>query len=187
MIEKLENYEVEIPQQKQNKPKKAKKKKSTLKRFISFIIKLSIIITAIWIVMTFIFGVFRLEGNNMYPALKDGDLCITYKLDNYDKNDIVVYKVGDDLLLGRIIGIEGDIIDGNSEGLLINGSQISEEIFYTTNMIDSNLELPITLNENEFFILNDYRENMNDSRYHGIITKKDLNGKVICFLRSKDF
>lgn len=163
------------------------KTKNVLKKICISGLKLFIIITSIWFILNFVLGIFRLSGNNMYPALKDGDLCITYKLDDYCKNDIVVYKVNNEIKFGRIIATAGDTVDGDEEGLLLNGSRVNENVFYNTSMLNNNLDLPITLNENEFFILNDYREDINDSRTYNMLTKDSFNGKLFLVFRRRGF
>ena len=161
------------------------KSKKIIKAALRLIIKILIILLVIFLVTTFIFGIHRLEGNTMYPALKDGDLCITYKLEDYHAKDIVVYKVNNELKFGRIIACEGDTLDGDDEGILLNNSHIEEEVFYPTVITNTNLTLPITLNKDEFIILNDYREDINDSRTYGIITKDMIDSKVIFILRRR--
>lgn len=166
---------------------KPPKKKSALKALINLLIKLSVIALLIWLALVFVFGVFRMEGNNMYPMLKDGDLCITYKLEEYHSTDVVAYRVGNELRFGRIIARAGDTVDGDTTGLLINGGRPSEEIFYPTQMWDINLKLPVKLKEGEFVILNDYREDLRDSRSYGVINEDDLEGKIVFIFRRRGF
>lgn len=163
------------------------KKKSALNALIRLLIKLSLVSLFIWLALIFVFGVFRQEGNNMYPMLKDGDLCITYKLEEYHSTDVVAYRVGDEIRFGRIVARAGDKVDGDTTGLLINGGRPSEEIFYPTQMWDINLTLPVVLGEGEFMILNDYREDLRDSRNYGIIHEDDLEGKIVFIFRRRGF
>lgn len=167
--------------------KEISEKEKTLKALFSLILKLLIVGLLLCVALTFIFGVFRLSGNNMYPALKDGDLCVTYKLSDYYGNDVVAYKVGDEIRFGRIIARFGDTVDGDAEGLLLNGSHVTEEIFYSTDMLDTNLDLPITLEEGEFIVLNDHRDDESDSRTYGVINRDSLKGKVIFIFRRRGF
>ena len=167
--------------------KMSDKTKHLIKKIISLLIKLSIVAIIIIMALIFIFGIFRLSGNNMYPALKDGDLCITYKLDTYVANDVVVYNIDGEIHFGRIIAREGDTIDGDKEGLLLNGFHANEEVFYSTDMTKTDLDLPITLGKDEFFILNDYRDDTNDSRTYGVVNKNSLKGKIIFIFRRRGF
>lgn len=163
------------------------KSNATMKALLYFIIKLAVVALIICLLLTFVFGVFRLGGNNMYPALKDGDLCITYKLGEYHSSDAVAYKLDDEIRFGRIIARTGDTVDGDEQGILINGSHPSEEIFYPTQITDTNLSLPYTLGDGEYVVLNDYRSDLSDSRTNGVVNKKALKGKVIFIFRRRGF
>ena len=162
-------------------------KKTASKAFLYLVLKLLAVAVFVWLALIFVFGVFRLGGNNMYPALKDGDLCVTYKLEEYHSQDVVAYRVDGKIRFGRIIARSGDTVDGDEQGLLINGSHPSEEIFYPTEILDTNLKLPISLGEGEFVILNDHRSEMSDSRTYGVITEDALEGKVIFIFRRRGF
>ena len=164
-----------------------KKISPTVKALLNLVIKLAVVALIIWLALIFVFGIFRLSGNNMYPALKDGDMCVTYKLEEYHSSDVVAYRIDGQTRFGRIVARAGDTIDGDEQGLLINGSHPNEEIFYPTQIMDTNLPLPYTLGEGEFVVLNDYRSDLNDSRTYGMITKDALKGKVIFIFRRRGF
>lgn len=166
---------------------KADKAKKTLKAFLFLIIKLAAVAVIIWLALEYVFGVFRLSGNNMYPALKDGDLCVTYKLEEYNGGDVVAYFADDRIRFGRIVAKAGDTVNGDEQGILINGSHPSEEIFYPTQILDTNLPLPYTLGSGEFVILNDYRSDLEDSRTYSVITEDELEGKIIFIFRRRGF
>lgn len=174
--------------------KKGKREKSektkvsmrqTLRALAFFLIKMLVIVLVLWLALTYVFGVYRLSGANMYPALRDGDLCITYRLEDYYTTEVVAYRVDGEIRFGRIVAKSGDTVDGDSTGILVNGGHPSEEIFFSTQMLGTNLELPIRLNKGELLILNDYREDLNDSRTYGVINVEDLEGKVIFIFRRR--
>ena len=169
------------------KSEKKPKKNKTLKALRSLVLKLLVVGLSAWLALTFVFGVFRLSGNNMYPALKDGDLCVTYRLEEYHSDDVVAYRVGNQVRFGRIIARGGDTVDGDEQGVLVNGFHPSEEIFYPTQMLDTALDLPLTLEEGRFLVLNDYRSDMSDSRAYGVVAEDDLEGKVIFIFRRRGF
>ena len=165
----------------------AKPKPSAGRALLFLLLKLAVVAVALWLALTFVFGVFRLSGNNMYPALKDGDLCVTYRLEEYHSGDVVAYRVDGKIRFGRIVARSGDTADGNEQGLLVNGAHPSEEIFYPTQMLDTRLDLPCTLGEGAFVVLNDYRSDLSDSRTYGVIDKGALEGKVIFIFRRRGF
>lgn len=179
--------EAEKPKKGSEKGKKKGRKRSLKKSVAFLLLKLFAIFLVIWLLLIFVFGVFRLRGNSMYPSLRDGDLCITYRLDAYRSGDVVAYRIDGELHFGRIIAIAGDTIDGDEQGLLINGSRPGEDVFYPTQIFDTNLPLPCTLGDGEFAVLNDYRSDLNDSRTYGLIAKDALEGKVIFIFRRRGF
>ena len=170
-----------------HQPADAPRKKSAAKAFFALVVKLLLVAGALWVALTYVFGVYRLTGNSMYPMLKDGDLCVTYRLDNYLSDDAVAYNVNGEIRFGRIIARSGDTVDGDERGVMVNGMYRREEIFYPTDMLAGRLTLPVTLMENQFLILNDYREDLNDSRTYGVINESALEGKVIFFFRRRGF
>lgn len=161
---------------------KPKKKDHSLRNFL---IKLAVTALCIWLALTFVLGVYRLSGNEMYPALRDGDLCITYRLDAYHSGDVVAYREDGGIRFARIVARAGDTVNGDEIGLIINGARPLEEIFYLTNMNDSVLELPCTLEDGQVLVLNDFRSDTGDSRQYGILSTDELEGKVIMILRRR--
>ena len=58
-----------------------------------------------------------------------------------------------------------------------------ENIFYTTPAYDSEVEYPLTLKEDQYFILCDNREGAKDSRSFGAVDTSEIKGKVITIVR----
>ena len=168
-------------------PDKPEKKRSTFKAFLLLILKLGMIAGVGWAALTYVFGIYRVSGNNMYPMLKDGDLCVTYRLEEYRSDEVVAYRMGDEVRFGRIVARPGETADGDAQGLLVNGVHRSEEIFYPTQMLDTALILPVELKTGQYLILNDHRDELSDSRAYGLIDENALEGKVIFFFRRRGF
>lgn len=165
-----------------------KKKKSFWKRnkfWINLLIKLVVIAGIAYAVFTYVFGIYRMEGNNMYPAVRDGDLCITYKLDPYNTGDVVVYDYKDGYRFGRITARGGEEYNIDELGPIINGTHASEEIFYPTEAGD--YPMPINVAKDELLIMNDYRDDMNDGRTWGPVKTETVHGKVVFVFRVRGF
>ena len=60
------------------------------------------------------------------------------------------------------------------------------DIYYSTPMYDNNVSYPVTLRENQYFILCDYREGAKDSRYFGAVEMEEIKGKVITIIRKNE-
>ena len=154
--------------------------------YIALIVR--ILTTALIVSLLFsqVFMIMQMHGNTMFPALKDGDLLIAFRLQNeYLKNDIVVYTTGGENLVGRLIAKGGDIVDITESGvLIINGTTQTGEIMYPTYPGDS-LEYPYNVPEGYFFILGDYRTQAEDSRHIGPVPMNQVKAKVITILRRR--
>ena len=87
--------------------------------------------------------------------------------------------------VGRVVARGGDTVEIREDALLqINGNAIVEnEIYYSTEPYEEGIKYPVTLTDEEVFILCDYRQGAKDSRYFGPVTKKELKGTVITAIR----
>ena len=79
----------------------------------------------------------------------------------------------------------GDTVEVTDQAtLVVNGSTVLEsDIYYTTPKYDNGPAYPLTLAEDEFFVLCDYREGARDSRYFGPVSADEVKGKVITVVR----
>lgn len=158
--------------------------KKTRKALVGLLIKLAVVAAVVAGVLIFVFDIHPLHGNYMYPALRDGDLCISYKLGNINLNDAVVYERDGEVLFGRIIGMPGDEIHIDNENFTINGMLPSESIYYETH---SDKDIETVVRDGEYFILNDFRSDTNDSRENGCVSADELKGKVSFVFRRRGF
>ena len=72
--------------------------------------------------------------------------------------------------------------------MLINNAIASEDIYYpTTKAAGSSVRYPYTVEEGKAFILNDYREDTNDSRSFGAVSMDDIDGPFLFTLRRRGF
>lgn len=119
--------------------------------FISLLGRVVVILLCAWVLFTQVFLLTQAKGSSMFPAVKDGDLLICYRLQKtYAKNDVVVYTQGGKLRVGRILGREGDLVALDDSGtLVVNGAVQSGEILYPTYAKDA-LEYPYTVPEGCF-------------------------------------
>lgn len=192
--------------------KKKQKFKPFFKRLFKLAGKLAILVAVFAATFHFVFGIHYLRGNYMFPALRDGDLVMTYKLEEAVKNDVVLYDMNGEERLGRIVGYAGDTIEFSVDGeLMVNGCVASEEIFYPTTernetknysetndtemksddvneMSDASEKDVYTVPEGAVYVLNDYRsEGTTDSRNFGAVPKTALKGKIFLMMRRRGF
>ncbi len=131
----------------------------------------------------------EVSQESMYDTLEDGDQLFVEKVTNYFSNpnrfDIVVFEAPTGSVLDngkywikRVIGLPGETIQMKEDGVYINGEKI-EEGYVDGEMGDPGMiETPITLDEDEYFLMGDNREVSQDCRVVGPINKEAMMGRV---------
>lgn len=152
----------------------------------SLLLRVLFLALAAWVLLTQVFLITQVRGNAMFPALKDGDLVIAFRIQqDYAKNDVIVYTAQGHSRFGRIAARETDVVMLDDTGsLLVNGTNQSGEILYPTYAREG-LTYPYLVPEDHLFLLGDYRTQTEDSRDFGPIPLKQVQGKVITILRRR--
>ena len=161
---------------------------SRTKKDIIFI-SIKILAFALICILTFtcVLSFTRVSGNDNYPAVKDGDLIIGYRLGkSYDRGDVVLYDMDGEKTVGRIVGLPGDVIVINQSGnLIVNGTNAGLNDLFPTYPI-GDLEYPYRVPEDGVFILGDNRAHSTDSRSFGAVKLKAVKAQAISILRRRD-
>lgn len=157
------------------------------KRFLIKVLAASVIFS---IVLTWVLGFYRMSGNYMFPAVKDGDLCMVYKPEKCSINEVVLYRDNSgSLRLGRIVAGENQTVEFmENGGYLVDGYQPAEEITYETWAdSESDVQYPLKIDKGMYFIMNDFRSDTSDSRCFGMIDQSRICGKLVFLLRRRGF
>ena len=156
-------------------------RKEVIKELISYTVRVGLVL--VFIRACVLMGI-SVESNSMYPTVKTGDRTIGTKIAYYFRDpeyrDIIVFwdKTMTTRLFKRVIGVPGDTIEFKDESVILNGEVLNER--YTEGNTYADFDEPITLGENEYFVMGDNREHSTDSRVFGVIQKQDIIAKVIC-------
>lgn len=140
-----------------------------------------LLLLILWVSFTFLLGIKMAPNDDMKPRISAGDILFYYRLNTTPsiREVIVLNKNGTDYI-GRVVARAGDKVEITKDAsLIINDNMVIEDmIYYSTPYYEGYLEYPVTLKENEYFILVDQREGGEDSRYYGVVNKKDIKGIV---------
>ncbi|NLK28611.1 MAG: signal peptidase I [Clostridiales bacterium] len=134
-------------------------------------------------------------GVSMEGTLFDGESIIinkfSYRFIDPKRFDVIVFKQSGKehsyYNIKRIIGLPGETLQFKDGNIYINDT-ILEEPMNVEPMINYGLAVePITLEENEYFVLGDNRNNSEDSRFASIgnIRREEIIGKA--FIRLSPF
>lgn len=165
---------------------KIKRNRRDLENFRYFMLQTLISVLILYILFAFIIGVMSMPNADMYPRLDSGDFLMYYRLDKDPKaQDIMVFEKNNTRYVGRVIAVGGDTVDISEKGVVsINGYSMQEtNIFFETYPLEGFVEYPVKLAKDEYFILADHREGVEDSRFFGPVKKSELQGTVITVLR----
>jgi len=148
---------------------------------------------AIVCVMAFVFVWFfgqqvSTVGDSMKPALENGDVVlvnrVVYNARKPKRGDVIVFKPkGNESVhyyIKRVIGLPGETVEIKENRIYIDG-EVLEEDYQTTLIEDSGyLDEPVVLDEDEYFVLGDDRENSEDSRHAevGNVKRMYIYGKA---------
>lgn len=167
-------------------PPMRRRKRPLGESILRLVIKIGVIAAVTFVLTQIVGGVFVAHDNNMFPAVRDGDLCITYRLGGYYNGDVVAFEHGGITTFGRVVGIPGDVIDIREEtGFTVNGMTPYEVVYYKTLPQDPTIAYPYAVRDGEIFVLCDQREDAQDSRTFGPVKKP--KGKVVLQLRRRGF
>ena len=142
----------------------------------------------LFVLLRFVLGYTIVHDNNMYPSVRDGDLCITFRMAHPVIENLVVYTVDGQQRVGRIVAVPGDKVNMDEDSYFtINDNVPYENIFYRTEPAEGGVPYPYVVNEDHYFILNDMRDDTNDSRLYGAIPKEDIQGVIVFQCRQRGF
>lgn len=141
-------------------------------------------------IRVFIAQPFIVDGSSMSPTFENGQYLIvdeiSYRLENPERDDVVVFRYPNDpskFFIKRIIGLPNEIVDIKGSTVTITNKEHPEGFAlkepYVENLSESDTHF--VLKDGEYFVMGDNRPASSDSRYWGAVPKNLLIGKV--FLR----
>jgi len=161
---------------------------SVVKELLGTSVYILVVLLLAYLVVHYVGQRTEVVGESMELTLMDGDNLIvdkiSYRFSDPKRFDIVVFPYRynvQDIYIKRIIGLPGETVQISENGdIYINGEVLKEYYGRETIEKPNRAAEPITLKDDEYFVLGDNRNNSRDSRWEdvGNIKRDELMGKV---------
>lgn len=163
--------------------------KKIIKEIVIWLLLIILTITASYFITTNVFVKTAVAGVSMEPTLMDGQVVIVNKIEYYLKspkrNDVIVYKQSNRehsyYEIKRVIGLPGETVKIKNGIIYINDEVLKEKIKTETIENAGLAEEGIKLDDNEYFVLGDNRNDSEDSRFASVgnVLRNEILGKAV--------
>ena len=174
---------------------KSANKNSRLKEVVEWLESIAVAVICVIILFSFFFRIVTISGpsmqntlfagdriiiSNMFYTPKCGDVVVISR--NYE-NESSASSHNADPIIKRVIATEGMTVDIDFEyGLVyVDGELLEEDYIKNTTTTKWDVDFPITVGENQIFVLGDNRLESMDSRDSriGLIDERYILGKAL--------
>ena len=162
--------------------------KKVIKEIITTSLYVLLVLCLSYLFITFVGQRTEVQGSSMEATLSNGDQLIvdkiSYRFRDPKRYDIIVFPFryeDNTFYIKRIIGLPGETIQIDGEGNIWVNGEILEESYGREIIRDPGLAAePITLGEDEYFVMGDNRNNSSDSRVEAVgnIHRNEIIGRA---------
>lgn len=143
----------------------------------------------ITLLFTFVIRMMGVDGQSMVPTLQEGDRLLVLNsliCGDYQRGDIVIARktsLSQEPIVKRVIALGGQTVDIDFEtgAVYVDGEELEEDYVNDLTYTAEGVSFPLTLGENEVFLLGDNRNYSTDSRDTrlGPVDRRLLIGKAV--------
>ena len=140
-----------------------------------------------WVVVTSLFQTAQVTGRSMEPTLSNGQTVLVdtavYRLRRPSRFDVILFSGPEGEggeTIKRIVGLPGETVRIAGGDVYINGVKTAMPLETTRCAVAGTAQEAVVLGENEYFVLGDWPEVSEDSRFStvGNIPLSRIRGKV---------
>ena len=141
-----------------------------------------VVIAAAVLISHLLLPILRIYGSSMSPTLVNGNIVTALRGGSYERGDIVAFYYNDKILVKRIVGLPGEVIDIDEDGSVsVDGEPLDEPYLDEKALGECDIELPYQVPEGRYFVMGDNRSVSSDSRSSqvGCVAEEQVIGKLI--------
>jgi signal peptidase I len=146
----------------------------------------TILLTAIiFLVLNTATGRFQVRGSSMEPTLQDGQYLVIGKVVYWvhppERGDIIVFQPPanpSEDYIKRVVGLPGEQLEIQNGEIWVNGVPLEEPYIANPGAYSGTW----TLEDDDYFVLGDNRNNSSDSHSWGVLPRENIIGKAwLCY------
>ena len=162
-------------------------RKNRLKEFLSYLIPIALAVILANLLNNYVIINARIPSGSMENTIQIGDRLIGYRLayKNSDpqRGDIIMFTNPDDdseILIKRIIGMPGEVVD-IVDGVVYIDGEVLEEDYLKEDWVDRTGPYHYEVPEDCYFVMGDNRNNSADARVwtNTYVTRDSILGKAV--------
>lgn len=162
--------------------KRIKNRREYLRILKSTTFSLIVVAAVAVLISLLLLPVLRVTGTSMTPTLQNDELVVCRKKGSFEKGDVIAFYYNNKVLLKRVIGVSGDVIDIKDDGtVFVNGEEIDEPYVDEKALGECDIKLPYQVPDERIFVMGDHRSTSVDSRTKkvGCIAEEAVVGRVV--------
>lgn len=172
-------------------------RKHLVKMILITLVEVLVVVFAAFAITHYGMETFTVSGQYMSPTLENGDKILvnklSYHIHSIKRNDVVIVQQSGSehnyYTVERVIGLPGEEVQIREGRVYINGKKLKESYDFPK-MENGGLAMePVILEDEEYFVLCDNRNNGEDSRNANVgnIAEEDIVGKAWVRMNTIEF
>jgi signal peptidase I len=134
------------------------------------------------LIATLLLPVLQIYGSSMADTLVDGDIVVSVKETNLQRQDVVAFYYNNKILVKRVIASAGEWVDIDDEGnVTVDGEPLDEPYLMDKALGECDITFPYQVPEGRLFVMGDHRSVSVDSRSTsvGCVSEEQIVGKLV--------